>query len=81
MAGNIAGWLASPLPAACQGLTTRACTACQALPTAAAVSGCLKCAKQAAPEALPTIYNGIGAVTRAETCAACYGASATNADA
>ncbi len=79
--GYVAGWLSAALPAACEGLTTRACFACQGLGTAAAVNGCLKCAKQSAPEDMKTFYNGIKAVTRAETCAFCYNTTGADADA
>jgi hypothetical protein len=79
-AGYTAGWLADSMPAACEGLSARACAACRALPTAS-ISGCLKCAKAAAPTDMQILVNGIKTLTRAETCAACYGASAANADA
>ena len=35
--GYTAGWLATPLPAACEGLSARSCLACQGLATPAAI--------------------------------------------
>jgi hypothetical protein len=79
--GYTAGWLATPLPAACEGLSARSCLACQGLATAAAVNGCLKCAKLSAPDDSKIFFNGIKAITRAETCAFCYNTTGANADA
>ena len=81
MAGYTAGWLTSPLPASCEGLSARACLACQGLDTTAAINGCLKCAKLSAPDEMKIFFNGIKATTRAETCALCYNTTGANADA
>lgn len=36
------------------------------------MAGCLTCARTVAPPALAILYNGVKALTRAETCADCY---------
>jgi hypothetical protein len=68
------------MPAACDGLTARACYACQAMTSPSKIAGCLACAKAAKVDALQTIYNGPAKNSRAETCAFCYG-NATVTDA
>jgi hypothetical protein len=78
--GYVAGWLSAPLPTSCEGLSARACYACQSLATVGAVSGCLTCAKQSAPGPMGTFFNGIKAITRAETCAFCYNTTGANAE-
>jgi hypothetical protein len=79
--GYVAGWLSAALPTSCQGLSARACYACQGLATVGAVSGCLTCAKQSAPEPMGIFFNGINAITRAETCAYCHNTTGANSEA
>ena len=79
--GYIAAWLSAPLPTSCEGLSARACYACQGLSTPSAIRGCLTCAKQSAPDEMEIFYNGIKATTRAETCAFCYNTTGANAEA
>lgn len=76
--GYVAGYLSAPLPPECTNLTIRACAACQALTGVADTAGCIACAQKAAPAVMDTFFNGIKSLTRAETCAACYGATAVN---
>ena len=78
-AGYISGYLPA-MPTACDGLTARACYACQAMKTPSAISGCLACAKAAKVDAMKTVYSGPSVNSRAETCAFCYG-NATVTDA
>ena len=78
--GYVAAYLSAPLPPECANLTIRACAACQALNGAADKAGCIACAQRAASAlaVMDTFLNGIKTLTRAETCAACYGTTAVN---
>lgn len=72
----MAGVQSPPLPKECTGITSRACYTCKGLTNgAAAIEGCLKCAKLVQPTAMEGFYNGPKKNTKAETCAACYAGS------
>ena len=75
----MSAWLTTDLPAACTGISPKACYACQTLSSAAEISSCMSCAKTATPDttSLESFYLGPNRRSKAETCAVCYKSAAS----
>ncbi len=77
--GWVSGWLTTPMPVTCSGISHAACTRCNALDTTTAINACLACATGL--KVPPLAFLGTNALdTRAETCSLCYSKAADPAE-